>query len=144
VAVRIPIRITRGERVVEVSALLNSGYEASTPQLLIPIWLARKLELWPPPVDSREEVFDTARGPLKVWVVGGATVVRALGGDAESKDVVVDIVVSPLADEPLISDRLAGALEIAVEDFAEGLWRFRWEPLGKLRRSSPPSRLVAP
>ena len=29
-AVRIPIRITRGERVVEVSALLNSGYEAVT------------------------------------------------------------------------------------------------------------------
>jgi hypothetical protein len=30
VAVRIPIRITRGERVVEVSALLNNGYEAIT------------------------------------------------------------------------------------------------------------------
>ena len=45
------------------------------------------------------------------------------------------MVISPLADEPLISDRLAGALEIAVEDFAEGLWRFRWEPLSKLRRS---------
>ena len=47
-------------------------------------------------------------------MLGGATVVRALGGDVESKDVVVDVVVSPLADEPLISDRLAGALEIAV------------------------------
>ncbi len=75
-------------------------------------------------------------GPLKVWVVGGAAVVRALGGDVESKDVIVDMVISPLADEPLVSDRLAGALEIAVEDFAEGLWRFRWEPLSKLGRSS--------
>jgi len=27
-------------------------------------------------------------------------------------------------------------LEIAVEDFAEGLWRFRWEPKEKLRRSA--------
>jgi hypothetical protein len=34
----------------------------------------------------------------------------------------VDIVVPPLADEPLVSGRLAGALEIAVEDFAERLW----------------------
>jgi hypothetical protein len=32
----------------------------------------------------------------------------------------VDLVISPLADEPLISDMLAGSLEIAVEDFAKG------------------------
>jgi hypothetical protein len=35
----------------------------------------------------------------------------------------------------LISDILAGRPEIAVEDFAEGLWRFKWEPIEKLRRS---------
>jgi hypothetical protein len=88
--------------------------------------------------------FSIQQGALsRSGLLGGDAVVRALGGDVESKDVVVDVVVSPLADEPLIGDRLAGALEIAVEDFAEGLWRFRWEPLGKLRRSSPPSRLVA-
>jgi len=43
------------------------------------------------------------------------------------------IVISLLADELLISGVLAGALEIAVEDFTEGLWRFRWEPGEKLR-----------
>jgi hypothetical protein len=47
----------------------------------------------------------------------------------------VDLVISPLADEPLISDMLAGSLEIAVEDFAKGFWRFRWEPKEKIRES---------
>jgi len=41
-----------------------------------------------------------------------------------------------MADEPLISDKLAGALEIALEDIAEGLWRFRWEPKEKTRKSA--------
>ena len=53
----------------------------------------------------------------------------------KSKEVKADIVISPLADEPLISDILAGELEIAVEDFAKGLWRFRWEPKEKVRIS---------
>jgi hypothetical protein len=49
------------------------------------------------------------------------------------KEVEVDIVVSPIADEPLISDMLAEELEIAVESFGRGLWRFRWEQ--RLRQS---------
>jgi len=38
-----------------------------------------------------------------------------------------------VADELLISDMLAEELEIAVESFGRGLWRFRWEQ--KLRKS---------
>ncbi len=46
---------------------------------------------------------------------------KILGGDIDSREVSVDMVISQLADEVLISDQLAGALGIAVEDFAEGL-----------------------
>ena len=53
--------------------------------------------------------------------------------DVVPKEVEVDIVVSPIADEPLIGDMLAEELEIAVESFGRGLWRFRWEQ--RLRRS---------
>ncbi|MCD6096151.1 MAG: hypothetical protein J7J99_06265 [Thermoprotei archaeon] len=56
--------------------------------------------------------------------------------DVESKEVEVDIIVSPLAEEPLISDMLAEELEIAVESFGRGLWRFRWEPKEKVRKSA--------
>ncbi|MEM2962730.1 MAG: hypothetical protein QXY01_06940 [Candidatus Bathyarchaeia archaeon] len=119
-------------------ALVNSGYEADTPQLLIPASLARELGLWPPPVGSVETFFNTAGGPLKVWIIPKAAGVRVLAEDSPSGEATIDLVVSPTVDEPLISDMLAGKLEIAVEDFAEGLWRFRWEPKEKVRESAKP------
>jgi len=134
-AVRVKLRIMRESSVVDVVALVNSGYEADTPQLMIPVVIARTLGLWPPPPDSREHVFETAGGPLRVWVVRRGARVKVVTESVESREVLVDLVISPLADEPLISDVLAGALEIAVEDFAEGLWRFRWEQPGVLRKS---------
>jgi len=134
-AVRVKLRVERGERVREVVALVNSGYEADTPQLMVPVGLARELGLWPPPLDAREDFFDTAGGPVRVWVVRSAARVRVVAEDAESDPVEADIVVSHLVDEPLISDVLAGRLSIAVEDFLEGLWRFRWEPKEKTRKS---------
>ena len=129
------MRIARGGKSVEVVALISSGYEADTPQLMIPVSLAQELGVWPPPLTAREAVFETAGGPLRVWIVRRACVVRVVAGEAESREVVVDLVVSPLADEPLISDVLAGRLKLAVEDFAEGLWRFRWEPKERVRKS---------
>jgi len=138
-AVRVRLRVEGGGRVREVVALVNSGYEADTPQLMIPVRLARELGLWPPPPDAREELFDTAGGPIRVWVVRRAAKVKVVTEDAESDPVEADLVISHLADEPLISDVLAGKLGIAVEDFLEGLWRFRWEPKEKARRGERPT-----
>jgi hypothetical protein len=134
-AVRVKLRIMRGDSVIETIALINSGYEADSPQLMIPLTLAKTLGTWPPPPDSREAVFETAGGPVKVWVIKRGARVRVIASDVESREVEVDLVISPLIDEPLISDILAGRLEIAVEDFAEGLWRFKWESIEKLRKS---------
>lgn len=134
-AIRLRVRIRAGGRAVEEVALLNSGFEAPTPQLLIPISTARALGLWPPPDESRELIVDTAGGPLRVWFYPRAAFVKVVASDAESKEVLTDILVSPLADEPLISDMLAEELEIAVESFGRGLWRFRGEPPGRLRPS---------
>jgi len=58
--------------------------------------------------------------------------------DSTSKEVKIDIVISPLADEPLISDMLTGAFEIAIEDAGKGLWRFRWESKEKVRETVKP------
>ena len=49
VRVRLRIRARHGGGEVETSALVNSGYEADSPQLLIPRPLAARLGLWPPP-----------------------------------------------------------------------------------------------
>lgn len=134
VRVRLLIRGREGE--AEEVALLNSGYEAPTPQLMIPISTARRLKLWPPTADAREAEVDTAGGPLRVWYYSRAALVKVVTPDGvESREVQVDLLVSPLADEPLISDLLAEELEIAVEAFGRGLWRFRWEPPARLRPS---------
>ncbi|MGC8570331.1 MAG: hypothetical protein ACP5L1_03275 [Caldivirga sp.] len=135
-AVRLRLRIRVRDRIIEDIALLNSGFEAPTPQLLIPISTARALGLWPPTEDAREVTVDTAGGPLKVWLYARVAKVKVITEDAESRDAEVDIIVSPLADEPLISDLLADELEIAVESFGKGLWRFRNDPPGKLRHSA--------
>ncbi len=134
-AVRLRLRIRVGERVTEEVALLNSGFEAPTPQLLIPISTAKALELWPPTSESKELIVDTAGGPLRVWFYPRAAFVKVITSDAESREVLTDLLVSPLADEPLISDMLAEELEIVVESFGRGLWRFRSEAPGKLRPS---------
>ena len=134
-AVRLRLLIRRNNVAIEAIALLNSGYEAPTPQLLIPINLARSLELWPPQ-NALDVVLDTAGGPLRAWLYPKAAKVKIVAPDVESKEVEVDIIVSPLAEEPLISDMLAEELEIAVESFGRGLWRFRWEPKEKVRKSA--------
>ena len=121
-----------------VVALINSGYEADTPQLIVPVSIAKELSLWPPPPDAREMTFETAGGPLRVWLIPRAVKAQVVAEDACSREVSTDIAISPLAEEPLISDVLAGELELAVEDFARGYWRFRWEPIEKTRQSEKP------
>ena len=131
-AVRLKLRIKVSGKVIDAIALLNSGFEAPTPQLLLPIDTAKALNMWPPE-DAHEVVLETAGGPLRAWFYPRKALVKVVTEDAESREVLTDIIISPIADEPLISDMLAEELEIAVESFGRGLWRFRWE--GKLRRS---------
>ena len=133
-AVRLKLRINVGQRTAEAVALLNSGYEAPTPQLLISIDLAVELGLWPPQ-ETSEVTLETAGGPLRAWFYPRAGKVSVVADDVKSKEVLVDIVVSPFRTEPLINDKLADELEIAVESFGKGLWRFTWEPKDKLRKS---------
>jgi len=138
VVVRVRVRIERDASSTETSALANSGYEAETPQVMVPVQLAKTLGLWPPSESSWETEYETAGGPLRVWIAPRACRVKVLAEGAEGPEVVVDIVVSPLADEVLLSDKAISELGIALEDVGRGLWRFRWEPREVLRRSEPP------
>ena len=88
-----------------------------------------------PTSESKELVVDTAGGPLRVWFYPRIALVKVVIADTESREVLTNLLVSPLADEPLISDMLAEELEIVVESFGRGLWRFRSEAPGKLRPS---------
>ncbi|MBO3754651.1 MAG: hypothetical protein FGF53_07245 [Candidatus Brockarchaeota archaeon] len=72
---------------------------------------------------------------MRAWLYPRAAKVSVVTEDGESKAAPVDIVVSSLAVEPFINDKLADEMEIAVESFGRGLWRFTWEPKEKLRKS---------
>ncbi|MHC1629073.1 MAG: hypothetical protein ACXQTI_09635 [Candidatus Nezhaarchaeales archaeon] len=130
-AVRVKL-LLKGETTKEVVALINSGYEADTPQLMISISLVLLPGLWSPQ-NAKELTYDTAGGSLRVWLIPQAVKVQVVAEDASSREDATDIAISPLAEEPLISDILAGELELAVEDFAKGHWRFKWEPKEKTR-----------
>lgn len=132
------MKVSVGERSLSVVALLNSGYEAPSPQLLIPINLARQLGLWPPE-NAFEVEYETAGGLLKAWLYPRVGRVCILYDGNSSKEVDVDIVVSPITTEPLISDALAEELEIAVESLVEGfggLGGSLKKLLGRVRRES--------
>jgi len=73
---------------------------------------------------------------LRAWFYPRSAKVKILTSDVSSREVEVDVVISPLANEPLINDMLAEELEIAVESFGRGLWRFRWEPKDRVRESA--------
>ena len=125
-AVRVKLVVAHGAKRVETVALVNSGFETDTAQLLLPAAAAERLGLWPP-THAQERTYDTAGGPTKVWAYPEILEVKISTEEASSKEVKADLVVSPIEDEALISDILAGELEIVVEDFGKGLWRLRKE-----------------
>ncbi len=49
-----------------------------------------------------------------------------------------DAVISPMADEILLSDKMISELNIALEDPGRGYWRFTWEEKEVKRKSEPP------
>ncbi len=75
---------------------------------------------------------------MRVWVYPALGRVQVVEEDTVSPEVVADIVASPIAGEALLSDALISELGLALEDVKKGLWRFRWEPLDRLRWSKPP------
>jgi len=137
VAVRVKLRIKslRTGRQVTTSALVNSGYEAETPQLLIPRRLAAELGLWPPPEDAQLLEYGTAGGPTRVYLIPQSVEVSVDAGDRVVGPVKCDAVVSTIEYEVLISDALGSLLGIVLLDL-RGKWKFSDE--NTVRPSEPP------
>ncbi len=56
---RVLIKLVKDDKEVETKALLNSGFEANTPDIAIPINIAKQLDLWPPREDARPAIIET-------------------------------------------------------------------------------------
>ncbi|MHC1629280.1 MAG: pepsin/retropepsin-like aspartic protease family protein [Candidatus Nezhaarchaeales archaeon] len=46
-ACRVRIKLKRDEACIEISALINSGFETEAPDIVVPVEVARRLGLWP-------------------------------------------------------------------------------------------------
>lgn len=137
--VRVKVRILISGKSVEAYALVNTGFEADRPQLLVPYaFLARSNVdlggLGRP--DSIE--YDTAGGPLTMYVYRGACRVVVVEHDRMSREVEADLVISPIEREVLINDTLIEELGIVILSPRSGLWRFTDDPPGVVRRSYKP------
>jgi len=127
--VRVRVRVRYGGTSFDMVALINTGYETDVPELLVPVSVAERLGLWPKlPEDTVVETYKTASGLMRVYRVRGVRAGLLVSG-TEDRDVEVYLVISEHTDEALISDQLASAFGIVIEDPARGLWRLRGESL---------------
>jgi len=137
VAIRLRLRLERGVRAIEVVALVNSGYETIEPEILLPEPYARQLGLFPnlPPGAVVKEYRLADGSTTRLVRIPKAVDVSVVEDDRVVGGVTANVLVSEGADEPLISDKLAGKLGIVALDFGEGIWCFRDE-IGSRRRVS--------
>jgi len=139
-AVRVKLRIrsrTSGE-VAKVSALINTGFETESPQLLIPVRLARQLSLYPPPPTSSVVEIGTAGGPARVFLVRDAIDAWVVTEDREVGPKLADVMISPIEEEVLVNDKLTEELGIVLLAPGSGRWRFVDDPFDKVRGSERP------
>lgn len=132
--VRVRLRLRRGGKQAEVLALVNSGFEADEPQLILPLEIADRLGLLGEA--GGLETFEVAGGgralgfrirePIEVELVLGdrepvraSAVATAMSGEREI----------------IVSDFLASELGIVLLDIRRGLWCLRDE-LGERERES--------
>ncbi len=135
VRVRLRVRALRTGKEVITSALINSGFEAETPQLLVPRRLAHELGLWPPPEDAYIVEVGTAGGPVRNYLIPKAVEVSVVTEDRVVGPVISDVMVSGMEYEVLVSDELGSELGIVILDL-RGKWRFRDEDV--VRRTETP------
>ena len=135
VRVRLRIRNVLSGRLIETSALVNSGYEADTPQLLIPRALAARIDLWPPPPEAELVEVGTAGGPVRNYLIRRVLEVWVVTSDRIVGPVLSDAMISSIEQEVLISDQLGSELGITILDL-RGKWKFKDED--RVRESEAP------
>jgi hypothetical protein len=137
--VRVRIKVNVGNKVAETVALVNSGFETETPQILVPhkFILSNNIDL-----DilgkPRIQEYDTAGGPIIMYMYPESCTVNIVEEDRLSKSVKADLVISTIEKEVLLSDALTEELEIIIISPRKGLWKFTDDPLNKIRYSYKP------
>lgn len=125
-AVRVKVRLhsLHIKKEVESIALLNSGFETESPEILLPTHVAEELGLWPNLPQTIVKTFESPTGISRMLYLPDAIKVTILAEDRTSKTITCNLVISEYEREPLISDKAIGALEVVIVNAGEGLWKF--------------------
>lgn len=129
--VRVKVRLTSPGTgsAIEANALLNTGFESESPEVLIPIRAAEALGLWPKLPDGAViRAYETAGGTVRMSTVEEGVEVQVIAGERVTHLVKCLLVISEVEREVLLSDRAIEGLEIVIESPGRGIWRFKDEP----------------
>ena len=134
-ACRVRVKLRRDSRVVETSALVNSGFETDAPDIVIPVELAKRLGLWPPR-ETSFTVLDTGGGEVSTPYYESAVELELVLTDREPKRIIVNVIVNPHVHEVLLSDYVASMLGIILLNLKRGFWRLVDDPYDKVREAA--------
>jgi len=131
------VRLRKGGAEVETSALINSGFEADEPQIVLPMEVARRLGLLE---RARAlETFEVAGGGRAMgYRIATPVEVRLVLPDRSPRAVSATATVMPGEREVIISDYLASELGLVLLDLRDGRWCLRDEVGRRERRSASP------
>lgn len=136
VRVQIEIKSNLSHVTARTAALLNSGYESETPELLLPAGLAQVLNMFPSLPAAAESVsYETAGGITRMYRIENALQVRVSVHDRQTQFITCGAVISELEREAILSDAALEAFGVLVVSPRSGKWRFLDET--SLRDSVP-------
>lgn len=141
-AVRVRVKLKSTAAEIETVALVNTGFETDRPEMVLPVRLAERLGLYPPTKGSTLEEYGVVGGTTLLIRSPQRLSVQVLVADRSTKPVEAVPMISSGEEEVLISDKLASALRLSIEDPGEGVWRFRDDSPGVERASAPPEYWV--
>lgn len=134
--VRVKVRIRGGSEPIETSVLVNSGFEAEEPQLILPLSLAENAGLTL--AEAFIEDFSTAGGGrVSGYRLERPVRVELILEDRQPVEAEAFITILPGEVEAIASDRLTSELGIVILDPWKGYWCLRDEVGVKLRESAP-------
>ncbi len=136
VRVRVRLESTRSSNSVETIAFLNTGFTSDTLDIHIPLDIAEKLKLWPPPSNAVLESLDTSGGEVLSYFIPDAVKLTVLEDDRCSKTITCNAIITTYEREVLLSDAVIEELEIEILSPKTGLWRFKGEE--KVRKGVAP------
>ncbi len=107
---RVPVKIVRGDRWTEVSALLNTGFETDVPVVALPLDVAMRLGLR---LGERHVYLGPGSMTGEVYLAGEVTV--EIEAEGIRRSVKAQAIIEPREPDVIISDKLIEELGIVID-----------------------------